>query len=492
MLIDFSSLSRINILVIGDVMLDQYVWGDVARISPEAPVPVVRVRERTELLGGAGNVASNLAGLECPVTVIGICGDDDTGNRLKKIFDEKLITTCLLVDKKRPTTTKTRIMASNQQLFRLDEEDTRSISSDVLDQLFKAVEKTLPKSQAVVLSDYGKGLFQSKQVCQNIINLCHKHGVPVIVDPKGKDWERYQGATVITPNTAELDMVCQSSVDSDETKLITSAKSIRHTFNINWLLVTRGPHGMCIVGPEEAIFLIPARAREVFDVSGAGDAVVAVLAIGIAAGLTMAEAAEIANTAAGIVVGKIGTQPVTKVELVNSLRMVRSNGTSPYSAKIASQDAAKIQTQSWRTSSEKIVFTNGCFDLLHPGHINLLHQARSFGDRLVVGLNTDASVKRLKGDSRPILSEQDRASILSALSCVDMVVMFDEDTPLKLIENLRPDILVKGADYKPHEVVGHKIVTSFGGKVKLVQLLEGYSTTGIADRMKLNRRRFNE
>ncbi len=486
MTIDMNLLSQATILVIGDIMLDRYVWGEVARISPEAPVPVVRVREQTEVLGGAGNVAANLAGLECPVTVIGMCGDDESGRQLKKLFDDKKITTHLFAGDSRPTITKTRIMAQNQQLFRMDEENVEPFSPGAQTQLIELVEENLSKCKTVVLSDYGKGLFQTPDLSQKIIKLCRKQDIPVIVDPKGKDWKRYQGATFITPNTAELDLVSPSSVDRDETKLIASAKEIRNTCSIDWLLVTRGPSGMCLLGPEEAVFLIPARAREVYDVSGAGDTVVAVLAAGIASGLPFPEAAEMANAAAGIVVGKLGTQPITKSEISDAVRMIKSAGPSPYSAKVASQDAAKIQIQSWRTSNEKIVFTNGCFDLLHPGHINLLHQARSFGDRLVVGLNTDASVKRLKGDSRPILSEQDRAEILSALSCVDIVVLFDEDTPLSLIEILKPDIIVKGADYKPHEVVGHEVVAAYGGEVKLAQLLEGYSTTGIANKMNEN------
>lgn len=465
------------VLVIGDVMLDRYQWGEVKRISPEAPVPVVKALDSTEVPGGAGNVAANLAGLGCPVCLIALCGDDDEGNRLKRILDAKGIDTVLQVDASRSTTTKTRVMANNQQLFRLDREQTEPMTPAVAQQVIGSFKDRLHTYRAVVMSDYGKGLFNTPEVGREIISMANEAGVPVIVDPKGRDWNRYRGATCVTPNTAELALVSGTETDGDEQALAACAASIRKRFDLESLLVTRGPDGMCLVKQDNHTDAISADAREVFDVSGAGDTVIATLAAALAAGFAISEAARIANAAAGVVVAKLGTQPISFPELDAALKTADKHGAKRYNL-----DAAIIQTQSWRAAGQKIVFTNGCFDLLHPGHIDLLNQASSFGDHLIVGLNTDASVKRLKGSGRPILSEHDRAAILGALESVTMVVLFDEETPLALIEALRPDVLVKGADYRPDEVAGREVVESYGGELRLVKLLEGYSTTNIANR----------
>jgi len=471
-----------SVLVIGDVMLDRYQWGEVKRISPEAPVPVVKALDKTEVPGGAGNVAANLSGLGCPVCLIALCGADEAGDRLKQILDAKGINTVLQVDASRSTTTKTRVMANNQQLFRLDEEKSEQTSPEVSQEIIKHFKKNLPSCRAVVMSDYGKGVLNSPEVCEQIISMCKNAEIPVVVDPKGRDWERYRGVTCVTPNTAELELASGSETEGNEQALLDCAKSVQDKFGLENLLVTRGPEGMCLVTNNDETETISAESREVFDVSGAGDTVIATLAAGLAAGLSISKAARIANTAAGIVVGKLGTQPVTFSELDMALKKGSRNGSDKNAAKIFALDAALIQIQSWRATGKKIVFTNGCFDLLHPGHIDLLNQASSFGDCLIIGLNTDASVKRLKGDGRPILNEHDRAAILGALESVNMVVLFDEDTPLALIKTLRPDILVKGADYRPEEVAGREIVESYGGKLRLVKLLEGYSTTRITDR----------
>ena len=484
-------LGQGQVFVVGDVILDRYLWGEVSRISPEAPVPVVRVRERSEALGGAGNVVANLAGLECPATVVGVCGNDEAGKHLQTMLDKKGIENHLLVDSSRPTITKARIMAQGQQVLRLDEEEPLLLSPTLQDQLLSFVEKTLPHCEAAVLSDYGKGLLQTPGVSQAIINLCRTHGVLVLVDPKGKDWERYRGATCITPNSAELELITSKTVGSDEKRLVSTARSTRKRYNLEWILVTRGPKGMCLVGVDGGPFLIPARAREVYDVSGAGDTVVATLAGAVAAGLSFHEAAELANLAAGVVVGKLGTQPITLPELKAACQINGREHQLNRSGKVTTRSAARMQVQAWRSSGEKVVFTNGCFDLLHPGHIHLLHHARALGDRLVVGLNTDESVHRLKGPGRPIVSEEDRAAVLSALGSVDLVVLFGEDTPLLLIKALRPDILVKGGDYRPDEVVGREIVESYGGQVRLIPFLEGYSTTGIAHKASLTTTKTN-
>ncbi|MBW1893173.1 MAG: bifunctional D-glycero-beta-D-manno-heptose-7-phosphate kinase/D-glycero-beta-D-manno-heptose 1-phosphate adenylyltransferase HldE [Deltaproteobacteria bacterium] len=471
--------SKNNVLVIGDVMLDRYQWGEVKRISPEAPVPVVKVLGKTEVPGGAGNVALNLSGLGCPVCLIALCGADEAGDRLKQILDAKGINTVFKVDASRLTTTKTRVMANNQQLFRLDEEKSEQTSPAISQEIIKHFKENLPSCRAVVMSDYGKGVLSSPEVCEQIISMCKNAKIQVVVDPKGRDWERYRGVTCVTPNTTELELASGSETEGNEQALLDCAKYVKDRFGLENLLVTRGPEGMCLVMNNNEIETISAESREVFDVSGAGDTVIATLAAGLAAGFSIFEAARIANTAAGIVVGKLGTQPVTFSELDMAFGR---NGSDKNAAKIFTLDAALIQIQAWRAAGKKIVFTNGCFDLLHPGHIDLLNQASSFGDCLIIGLNTDASVKRLKGGGRPILNEHDRAAILGALESVNMVVLFDEDTPLALIKALSPDILVKGADYRPEEVAGRDIVESYGGELRLVKLLEGYSTTRIADR----------
>lgn len=480
---DCDRFSKTRILVVGDVMLDRYTWGVVQRISPEAPVPVVRVLDTSMVLGGAGNVAANLAGLGCGVNVIGLCGDDEAGKQLSRMFLEKNITGDLITDISRATTIKTRIMAKGQQLFRLDEENPDPADHEISKKIMSAVAKNIQSSQAVILSDYGKGLLQSQDLCSDIIALCRKKGLPVIVDPKGTDWERYKSATAVTPNAAELSLVTPRNIHQDENALESAAQDVRRAYALDWLLVTRGPKGMCLSGPDDSVLKISAVAREVFDVSGAGDTVIAAFSAGVAAGLTFQDAAALANTAAGIAVGKLGTQPVTRTELETVIRMNNSGRHTTGRVHAVPLETAQIQVRSWRASDSKIVFTNGCFDLLHPGHINLLHQARALGDRLVIGLNTDASVKRLKGDKRPILCETDRAAILNALESVDLVVLFDEDTPLELIKALKPDILVKGADYSLEEVVGREEVEAYGGKVCLVNLLEGYSTTKIANKV---------
>ena len=476
-------LGNAQVLVIGDVILDRYLWGEVSRISPEAPVPVVRVLERSEALGGSGNVAANLAGLECGVTVVGVRGDDQAGRQLDDMLDKKGVESHLILDSSRSTITKARIMAQGQQILRLDEEEPQLLRPKIQDQLLHLIEKALPQTQSAILSDYGKGLLQTPGLSQRIINLCKEHNVLVLVDPKGKDWERYGGANCITPNCAELELVTSKTIGSDEKRLVSAAKSTRKKYNLDWLLVTRGPKGMCLLNADDGPFFIPARAREVFDVSGAGDTVAATLGAAVASGLTFTDAAELANVAASVVVGKLGTQPISLPELNAALQIIRGGEHTGPSIKITTLTTAQTQVQAWRTSGEQIVFTNGCFDLLHPGHIHLLHRARALGDRLVVGLNTDASVRRLKGPGRPIVSEQDRAAVLSALGSVDLVVFFDEDTPLSLIKALRPDILVKGGDYRPEQVVGREIVQSYKGQVRLIPLLDGYSTTGIAHKV---------
>jgi D-beta-D-heptose 7-phosphate kinase/D-beta-D-heptose 1-phosphate adenosyltransferase len=473
-------LNAMPIVVVGDVILDRYIWGKVCRISPEAPVPVVRQERTSQTLGGAANVANNLVALGCAVTVIGLCGRDERGTALKRLLSEKNIRARLVEDGSRPTITKTRIMAGKQQVLRLDEEDNHAVSPEQLRQVRDTLTEEIEQCRAVIVSDYGKGLLTAPAFVGEIIDLAHRKKVPVLVDPKGGQWQRYRNATCITPNMDELEAAAGLLLDGAEEELVAKGRRLRRQLNLQWLLVTRSAHGMAVIAPDDTVTMIPAQAREVYDVSGAGDTVIATLAAALAAGATFVEAARMANMAAGIVVGKLGTQPILQSELSTAWRYEVQQRYYPFSAaKMTARDAAEEKVAQWRTAGDKVVFTNGCFDLLHPGHISLLYQARSLGDRLVVGLNTDASVRRLKGAQRPILSERDRAAMLSALSCVDLVVHFGDDTPIDLIKSLRPDILVKGSDYKPEEVVGKELVESYGGAVKLVEVVRGYSTTNL-------------
>ncbi len=471
-----------KVLVIGDVMLDRYVWGEVRRISPEAPVQIVRVLDRSEVLGGAGNVAANLAGLKCPVFLVGIRGADSAGELLRGLLEKSGIQSGLVADPLRPTITKTRIMAQGQQLLRLDEEQIEVPSEGILELVSDMIQKIMPECGAVVLSDYGKGLLASGSFVQKTMGIARQHGIPVLVDPKGTDWERYQGAACITPNMSEFEAVGGSCAEKEDLFEKLAGEVLRRC-DAEWLLVTRGSRGMSFFNGESAPLTIPATAREVYDVSGAGDTVIATLAAGVASGLSFPESAFLANMAAGIVVGKLGTQPIGRSELQSTARLSSPAANGPCISKICSLEAAGVQIKSWRASGNRIVFTNGCFDLLHPGHIQLLQQAKDLGERLIIGLNSDVSVRRLKGDARPILSERDRAALLASLACVDMVVIFEEDTPLRLIESLKPDILVKGADYRLEEVVGRGVVEQHGGKVVLVPIAQGFSTTGIVNKI---------
>lgn len=480
---DWTKLSQTRVLVIGDVMLDRYIWGDVRRISPEAPVPVVAVRHKSQVPGGAGNVAANLAGMECPVTLIGLCGTDANADILLHLLNESGIDAQLHQTEQRPTIAKTRVMAGIQQVCRIDEENPLPLDPALAKILLQRFEDELKEASVVILSDYGKGILQTPDLCQAMIRACRGRSIPVLVDPKGSDWSRYRGASGITPNTAELNSAAGASTASEDVLRKAADRMLVQT-NLEWLLTTRGPKGMLLtLQPNAEPLWIPAVAKEVYDVSGAGDTVIAVTAACLACGLDIRDAAAIANTAAGIVVGKLGTQPILKTEIEDALQSRQDRGQNGLSRKMLGAQAAIHQVRSWQASGKSVVFTNGCFDLLHPGHIHILHEARALGDRLVVGLNSDASVRRLKGASRPILSERDRAALLSALADVDAVVLFSEDTPIDLITRLKPDILVKGDDYRIDQVVGKQVVESYGGKVMLVPLLRGYSTTGIANRI---------
>jgi D-beta-D-heptose 7-phosphate kinase/D-beta-D-heptose 1-phosphate adenosyltransferase len=471
-----------SVLVVGDVMLDRYFWGEVSRVSPEAPVPVVRVTQKTQTLGGAGNVARNIVGLGAKVLLLGVRGADSQGQYLEKLLGEHGIDHHLVTTHSMPTTTKTRVLGQGQQLIRLDEEMPRALDAKPCNALKNRIESALGRVGAVILSDYGKGVFLG-DLAAWVIQACRLRKLPVFVDPKGTDWQRYQGATAVTPNTIEFQAVADAkSVENGQ--LSAQAKIVRERFGLQWLLITRGARGLSLLGEGQPPLHIRSRAQEVFDVSGAGDTVIATLAACVAAGTAMTQAAEVANAAAGVVVAKIGTQAIEAGELARALRL-EDKATA---TKIMDLQAATALRQRWRAEGRQVVFTNGCFDILHVGHLQLLNAAAELGDRLIVGVNSDASVRRLKGESRPVTPEAQRMMLLAGLACVDLVVMFEADTPLELIKQLAPEVLVKGGDYTPDTVVGRDEVEAAGGRVAILPLVPGVSTTKVIERIAPNSR----
>jgi D-beta-D-heptose 7-phosphate kinase / D-beta-D-heptose 1-phosphate adenosyltransferase len=465
-----------RLLVIGDVMLDKYIWGEVGRISPEAPVPVVRGMRQDEKPGGAANVAMNLARLGAQTTVVGMTGEDENARLLTERLRSNGITPCLIASEEFDTITKTRILGGRQQMLRLDFERSGAIAQSALDRLLKKALELLPGSHALVLSDYAKGVM-TPAICQTLILAARKLGIPVLVDPKSSDYSLYRGATTICPNLVELaGAVRLSPRNLDE--VLTAAEAMVTELDIEFLTATLSDKGIALVRPGNR-FVAPAQARQVFDVSGAGDTVVAVLALGLASGVPPETAVQLANIAAGIVVGKVGTVPVEKHELLAALNpQIALNAAD----RVLTRDELVKRVALWKANGERVVFTNGCFDLLHIGHITLLEQARRCGDRLIVAINSDASVSCLKGPNRPIVREADRARVLAALAAVDAVVVFDESTPLELILAVQPDVLVKGGDYKAETIVGANEIQTWGGEVRIVPLVEGFSTTRLIEK----------
>ncbi|MBI0433719.1 D-glycero-beta-D-manno-heptose-7-phosphate kinase [Roseomonas sp. KE0001] len=470
-------LKRASVLVVGDAMLDRYVYGHVRRISPEAPVPVLTVERELAMPGGAGNVVRNLTALGSAVAFLSVVGDDQAGSDLTGLIGgQPGVEPWLLVQGGRITTTKTRFIAAGQQMLRADQEVARPIHERLAERLIRIATDTVAATSVMVLSDYRKGVL-SGGTTEKLIAAARAAGRRVVVDPKGEDFSRYAGADVITPNRAELALATQMPVDS-EAAIVAAARALQARHGFHAVLVTRSEDGMTLL-EGEAVHHLPAEAPEVHDVSGAGDTVVAVLAAGFAAGLPLPLAARLANIAAGLVVGKVGTAVAREADLLEALTPERGA-----LRKVMRRAAAAEQVERWRQRGWRVGFTNGCFDLLHPGHVHLLEQARSWCDRLVVGLNADSSVKRLKGPSRPVQPEAARAAVLASLATVDLVTIFEEDTPLDLIRLLQPEVLVKGADYTVDQVVGGELLQDWGGVVKLAELLPGNSTTATVARMR--------
>ena len=465
------------ILVLGDVMLDTFVYGQCARISPEAPIPVVRIEREEAMLGGAGNVARNIAALGGEAVLIGLVGDDAAGAALRaKVASEPGITADLVSDG-RPTTQKTRFIAAQQQMLRVDAEQTHPADAGPL---LAAFERQLAHADAVILSDYAKGVL-TPALLARAITAARSAGKPVIADPKSADVARYNGVTLMTPNAGEADAAAGIACDGDDGDVaLVAERLLARMPDSPALLITRGPRGMTLAERDRHVLHLPALAREVFDVSGAGDTVIATLALGIAAGLPIAEATQLANVAAGLAVSKPGTAVVTADELAYELRQERVEAAD---RQIVTLDEALAIVARWRQRGDRIGFTNGCFDLIHPGHVSQLAQARSTCDHLIVGLNTDVSIQRLKGPSRPVQQEDSRAIVLASLKSVDLVILFDDETPMRLIEAIRPDVLIKGKDYTVEQVVGSGFVLGYGGEVFLADLAPGHSTTDIIARL---------
>jgi D-beta-D-heptose 7-phosphate kinase/D-beta-D-heptose 1-phosphate adenosyltransferase len=466
-----SGFAGLRISVIGDVMLDRSVWGDVDRISPEAPVPVLRSVRTTNAPGGAANVAMNLVGLGVKVTQAGFWGNDAEMRELSGLLSASGVDCSGMVMSGHTTISKTRIVSRNQQLLRLDVENAEPHPAEEQQALLERSLAAVTAADAVILSDYAKGALSS-ELCRAVIAEARERRIPVLVDPKGQDFYKYAGATTICPNLQELALA--TGIDRRNLgELLSAAQGLVSRLNIDYMTVTMSEKGMRILYSDSFLHF-PTRAREVFDVTGAGDTVVATLAASLAAGLEAEAAVTLANLAAGIVVGKTGTSPISRNELVAEFTAsTQMRGPD----KILDLDRLLIRMAEWRANGNRIVFTNGCFDILHVGHITLLEQCRDFGDKVIIGLNSDASVRKLKGPSRPVVGETERARVLAALGSTDAVVIFDEPTPLELILALRPDVLVKGGDYVASTIVGADEVTSWGGRVEIVPTVDGVSTT---------------
>ncbi len=467
MKVNIPAFNQANVLVVGDVMLDRYWYGPTQRISPEAPVPVVRIASDEDRLGGAANVALNIASLGGNATLVGITGTDQASEILEKKCQAVNIKCDFIKQSHIPTITKLRVMSRNQQLIRLDFEDPlHDIEKSSLEQ---SVAQQLADHQLLLLSDYGKGTLSNLQA---LIALANQQNIPVVVDPKGSDFTRYRGACILTPNMAEFEAVVGSC--HCEADLVAKGQALLTELDLTALLITRSEHGMTLLRKDHQELHLPTRAKEVFDVTGAGDTVIATLALAIAADTSFSQACALANIAAGIVVGKMGTSVVNETELRAKIYYSQESGFG-----VLSEEQLKIAVDIAKARGEKIVMTNGCFDLLHAGHVSYLANARKLGSRLIVAVNSDHSVTRLKGEGRPINSVDRRMTVLAALGAVDWVVDFSEDTPQRLIAHILPDVLVKGGDYQVADIAGGEEVIAGGGEVNVLNFEAGVSTTEI-------------
>jgi len=465
-----------RVIVVGDLILDRYVTGVVERISPEAPIPVLAARHREERLGGAGNVAANLRAMEAEVEVVGVIGDDSKGRRLLGMLEDQSVETAgCAIDPSRPTIEKTRIVGGAQQVLRVDWEDTAPLDDRIANAILETMSARIGRAQAVILSDYGKG-FLSPILMEGVIRLARERGVPVLVDPKGTDYARYRGAHLVTPNRREAEVALGRPLP-EMADVAAAAGELIQQAELEAAVITLGAEGMYHRTRGGDAGHVPTVARAVFDVTGAGDTVISLLALGLAAGFELAEAVQLANHGAGLVVGKRGAACVTRPEL-----QISTGAATIDPGKVIAPRELDAVLAEWRARGRRVVFTNGCFDIVHKGHVDYLRFARSKGDVLLVGVNDDASVARLKGADRPVNPLQDRMEVLAALEMVDGVVPFGEDTPKELIERVTPEVLVKGEDWRDKGVVGREWVERHGGEVHLAPMVPGRSTTGILAR----------
>lgn len=465
-----------RVVVIGDLMIDHYLWGKCERISPEAPVQVVAIEKETFILGGAGNVINNLSALGAKVNVISVIGDDNNANKLKSLLNDIGVEDdFLIVETNRSTSKKSRIIASQQQVVRYDQESTENISMVSEEKILELFAKGIMHYDIILLSDYGKGVL-TETLTQKLINHAKAHGKKVLIDPKGEDYSKYRGAYLLTPNKKEA-MLASKIMIRDETSLLHAIKTLKETCDLSVSLVTLSEEGIAIF--DEKLRVLPTVAREVYDVTGAGDTVLASLGFALASGYTIDKAVKFSNLAAGVVVGKIGSATATLDEII---AYESSLNKSTSDSHIKNLEEITLLSKELKKRGKKVVFTNGCFDILHVGHVKYLEEAKSYGDVLIVGLNTDESVRRLKGSSRPVNTEDDRAYILAALEAVDYVVKFFDDTPYELINAIKPHILIKGGDYEGKEVVGQDIAD----ELRLVKFVEGRSTTKTIEKIKGN------
>ncbi|MFP3019151.1 MAG: bifunctional D-glycero-beta-D-manno-heptose-7-phosphate kinase/D-glycero-beta-D-manno-heptose 1-phosphate adenylyltransferase HldE [Arsenophonus sp.] len=467
MKITHPDFKKTNILVIGDIMLDRYWYGLTNRISQEAPVPVVKVEMKEDRPGGAANVAMNIASLGANVRLVGLTGIDDASEILIKKLNQANVCCDFIRLSTHSTIIKLRILSHNQQLIRIDFEE--GFDNVDIKLLLDPIQKALPKVGAVVLSDYNKGALSK---ISQIISLAKIAKVPVLIDPKGNDFKRYSGATLLTPNIFEFEIIVGKCANN--TEIEQKGMNLIHSLNLNGLVITRSERGMILLQHEKPPLYLKTQAKEVYDVTGAGDTVISVLGASLAAKLDFHQACILANAAAGVTVGKLGVSTVSSIELENAIYSRSNNGFG-----VMNEEELKYAVAVARSRGEKIVMSNGCFDILHAGHVIYLANARKLGDRLIVVVNSDASTKRLKGDNRPINSLSQRMTVLSALDSVDWVISFEEDTPQRLISEILPDILVKGGDYNPEDIIGNEEVLAAGGEVKVLNFEEGFSTTTI-------------
>ncbi len=476
---DLTQFDQCRLLVVGDLMIDEYVWGNVDRISPEAPVQVVAVNNQDYTLGGSGNVVNNLAALGAEVAVLGVVGTGRDGELLLNILSELGSDPAGIIQETgRPTTKKTRIIAEHQQVLRIDRETKKKISANTFASISALAEKIIPDVDVILISDYGKGLI-TRELIAKLVTLAAAGGKMIIADPKGLDFSKYAGVTLLTPNRKEASLASGIEI-MDQESLAAAGSLLLKKSGIDKLLITCGKDGMVFFEPGHEPFTIHTKAREVYDVSGAGDTVIAVLGLGIAAGLSFKEAVALANTAAGIVVGKVGTATVTREELAQALLQPADSTVSKYKT---IKELAEL-SRKLHNDRKRIVLTNGCFDLLHTGHIKLFAASKRLGDVLIVALDDDDSVKRLKGADRPVISAAERVGILSALDSVDYVVVFATHQLDDVIKSIRPDIITKGSNYDSEAVEGHEIVENFGGRVALVPITEEISSSQIINNIK--------